>query len=281
MIGYFPALLFLILLIGFIPERLHAQQTGRDSSSVYKVNKKIEIPISTALLVADYYGFRYLDNKPGLSYEEVQKLDANDIWAFDRIATQQDPSYRERAHDLSDLFLNISVGLPILLGLDRKIRKDWLDLLVLYAETHAINSGIYIVNTSLFNRVRPLVYHHDIPIEERTANETRNSFYSGHVSSTASASFFMAKVFCDYHPGLENKKYWIFGAALIPPSLVGYYRVKAMKHFPTDVIIGGLVGAASGILVPHFHKRKLYHSGLDIQPLLGNTLGLRACYTFK
>jgi len=264
-----------------MPDNVAAQRKQSDSTSVYSVNRKIEIPVSAGLLVANYYGFSYLETKPGLSYTEVQNLDVNDIFPFDRIATKQDPSYRVRAQELSDLFLNISVGLPLLLGLDPKIRKDWLDLLILYAETHAINSGIYILNASIFNRVRPFVYHKDIPIEERIADETRNSFFSGHVASTSCASFFMAKVYCDYHPGIGNKKYWAYGVAFIPPTLVAYYRFKAMKHFPTDVITGGLIGAASGILIPHLHKNKKRNTGLDIVPLAGNIIGLSASYTFK
>jgi len=61
-------------------------------------------------------------------------------------------------------------------------------------------------------------------------------------------------MFSDLHPELGNKKYWLFAAAVVPPAVVSYYRVEAGKHFYTDVILGTAMGAAAGILIPHFHK---------------------------
>ena len=258
-----------------------AQDKTDKKKPVYKINRKIEIPVTFGLFGASILGFEYLRNKPELTYEEVIRLDANDIWKFDRSATQQDASFRHRAHDISDIFLNSSVVLPGILALDNHIRKDWLDLLVLYAESHFINTDIYILGASFTKRIRPFVYNPEVPMKEKLAPETQNSFYSGHVSSAATASFFMAKVYSDYHPEIGNKKYLLYTAALIPPSLVGYYRYKAMKHFPTDLITGLVAGATAGILIPHLHKVKDDDSGLAIVPFAGKFSGLQVSYTFR
>jgi undecaprenyl-diphosphatase len=37
-------------------------------------------------------------------------------------------------------------------------------------------------------------------------------------------------------------------------TLVSVYRVRAGKHFPTDVIAGTFAGAGIGIVVPHLHR---------------------------
>ncbi len=259
---------------------INAQYNRKDSLSVYKVNKKIEIPLTIGLFVGSYLGFGHLTDIPGLTEQEVLALNTKDIWGFDRFAAEQDASKRNNYHKISDVGLNTALALPLLLGLDKKIRKDWFDLLVMYAETHGVNNGLYIANASAFHRTRPFVYSNKVPMNERTASETQNSFFSGHTSTTATASFFVAKVYCDYHPELENKKYLIYGAAAIPPALVGFYRVKAMKHFPSDVITGALVGASMGILIPHLHKRKK-EKELAWSPITGNVLGLRLKYTFK
>ncbi len=90
----------------------------------------------------------------------------------------------------------------------------------------------------------------------------------------------MAKVYSDYHSELGNKKYWIFAAAVIPPSLVGYYRFKAMKHFPTDILTGFVVGATAGILIPELHRIKNEDSGLTLIPFTGRISGLKISYQF-
>jgi len=248
---------------------------------VYKVNKKIEIPASLVLYALNPYGFSQIEKKTTLTPPEIAQLDANDICPFDRWATQQNVSSSQRAADISDFGLNTSIVLPFTLMLDRHIRKEWANFLVLYAEAHVINSTIYLVAASTTNRIRPFVYSPDIALEPKTKNGTKNSFYSGHTSSTATSTFFMAKVYSDYHPELGNKKYWLFGAAAIPPAIVGYNRVKAMKHFPTDVITGFLVGTSVGILVPHLHKVRFGDGNLSFMPFSGRATGVSVCYTFE
>jgi len=275
-------ILFTLLIAFGIQNKTFGQQTDTLSSSVYKVNRKVEIPLTAGLFAGTFFGFNYLLNKPGLDTNEVEQLNPENIWSFDRIASEQDASYRYEAQDLSDFFLNMSVILPGFLMLDKQIRKDWLDLLVLYGETHAINTSVYILTASFFERVRPFVYHPDVPMESKLAKETCNSFYSGHVSTAASSSFFMAKVFSDYHPELGNKKYWLYGAALIPPAMVGIYRIKAMKHFPTDVITGLAIGAAAGIVIPHLHKINRENSKkLSIIPFAGGVSGVKVFYSLR
>ena len=275
---YFKRNTFVVLIL-FISSVCSGQKIKSNYSEVYNLDKKLELPLTIVLFGADFAGFNHLANKSGVDQHEVQLLNANNVWKFDRIATKQKASFREDAQSISDVALNISALLPGVLALDERIREDWFDILLLYGETHAINSGIYVSIAGFSNRARPFTYHPEVPLSEKTANETRNAFFSGHVSSAASASFFMAKVYSDYHPGLGNKKYWLFAAALVPPSVVGYFRVKAMKHFPSDVIVGGVIGASVGILVPHLHKTNKQH-GLSMIPFTGSFSGLKLNYTF-
>ncbi|MCD4697254.1 MAG: phosphatase PAP2 family protein [Bacteroidales bacterium] len=272
---------FLLVFTIFIVQVTFAQNNELKSQSVYKINRKVEIPVTVGLFIGNIFGFEYLEDKPLLDSMEIAQLDANEIWKFDRIATEQDALFISQAEDISDIALNITVALPALLALDNDIRKDWLDLLILYGETHAINSSVYILTAGMFNRIRPFVYNPDVPYVHKTGSGTRNSFFSGHVSTTASASFFMAKVYSDYHPELGNKKLWLFGAALIPPAIVSFYRYKAMKHFPTDVIYGVAIGAAAGILIPHFHKIKKDKSSFSFIPFAGGVSGLKVSYSVQ
>jgi len=73
----------------------------------------------------------------------------------------------------------------------------------------------------------------------------------------------------------------LFTSAGAATFLTGFLRVRAGEHFPTDVILGGLVGTASGILVPYFHKNKLFNNeNLSMIPIVGDYNGISLAYKF-
>ena len=271
----------IILLFCLVTNDVTGQILPEEKSSVYKVNRRVEIPVTAVLFTTYLIGLDMVGQKPPLDSLEVVNLDPNDIWKFDRRATQQDPAYRNQAQDISDMVMKITVALPVLLMLDGKMRKDWFDLLILYGQTHAASGNTYVITTALYDRNRPFVYNSEIPTNHKLSTGTKNSFFSGHTSTTAASSFFMAKVLSDYHPELGNKKFLLFAAALIPPTIVGYYRYKGMKHYPTDILFGMAVGALSGILVPHFHKSKKKTGNFSFLPYAGQVSGLQVTYSIR
>ncbi len=238
-------------------------QSGKDADSarqeqVYEVNLWVSGGIALTGVISNSIGHSLLRGKPDISEEAVHRITAKGVSGFDRWALRQDPSERDKAQKISDNILYPSVALPALLFIDKDIRRHWLDISLMYAETQSINSNLYNwspLGPFFVERYRPVLYYEELPLEERNFGNLRNSFYSGHVGSTATGTFFAAKVFSDYHSELGAKKYLFFGLAAVPPALVAYYRIKALKHFPSDTIVGALVGASVGILVPELHRR--------------------------
>lgn len=128
----------------------------------------------------------------------------------------------------------------------------------MYLETIAVTSNLYTyspLGPTFIDRYRPLAYYEGLPLEERRSGNQRNSFYSGHVATTAMGSFFLAKVLHDHHPEWGQARWWLFGAAAIPPGIAGVLRLRALKHFPSDLIAGGLIGAGMGLLISELHRR--------------------------
>ena len=254
-----------------------AQQDSLVDSKVYQFNRKVEIPLNLVHHTINYMGFQVLKRKPRLDPTQIEALNANDIWFFDRHAATQTYSYttRENAITASDWGMNIMLFLPFSLALDKEVQKDWLDIMFLYLETQAVNLSLSYSGPLLSTRERPFVYYPEIPLEEKLKMGSTDSFFSGHTSTTAAASFFMAKVYTDLHPETEGKKWLFYVTALAPPTMVGYFRYKGLKHFPTDVLMGIAVGAASGILIPHLHKkRKEKNKNLTVIPYAGTSSGL-------
>ncbi len=231
-------------------------------------------------LASDYPSIGRIKNKPGISDAELLDLNTSIINPLDRWALHQNPANYLTYSKISDeIEPPIFVVLPALLAFDKKIRKDWLDLLFMYCEGHVITFTFY--NYSWFgptfeNKYRPITYYTQLPLSDRNGGNNRNSAYSGHTASVAFTSFFVAKVYCDYHP--EASKFLIYTAALIPPVVMGYIRVRALAHFPSDDMVGLSVGAVVGIILPELHKFKCKGVALGMMAIPGAS-GLSMCWT--
>jgi hypothetical protein len=139
--------------------------------------------------------------------------------------------------------------------IDKNIRKDWLHILFMYVEGHTLTFTFYNyspLGPYFQNRYRPAVYYPELGTDAQENSNNRNSFYSGHVASCAYSTFFMVKVYCDYHPEIGGMKYLLYLAASVPPLFMGYARIRSL-----DVAVGFGLGAVLGIVVPALHKKSI------------------------
>ncbi len=178
----------------------------------------------------------------------------SDINSIDRSSAL---NWSTTAGKASDYVLYTTALLPAIFLSEHHTGRDIKTLLIMYAEVFTFNYGLTEIGKNFAKRPRPYVYNTELPIDQRTNSTSRKSFFSGHTSQTAAACYFFAKVIHDYHPTL-GRGYkiglWTFAASV--PAINGYLRVKAGKHFPTDVITGYVIGAASGIIIPQLHRTK-------------------------
>lgn len=253
----------------------------RDSSYVappYKVHLKYEVPAAILGIGLTQFGYSQLSAE--LSVADALALNKNNVNRFDRPVLDFPASGYENAQHISDYVMYSSFALPALLFFDKNVRRDWKEFTTMYFEAHALSSAVYLSSTFPVRRARPLAYNSNYPIELRSGENTNNSFFSGHVNSTAAATFFMASVYNDYHDLTLGQKIALYVGASIPPAIVAQYRMRAGKHFRTDVITGFGLGAATGVLIPALHKRKK-NSKLSYVPIVNeNMLGLYVRYGF-
>ena len=240
------------------PVRLRAQAPERDSSfHPYHVNYWVTGGIIGVGAVTNYLGVAHIGSKAAVSTAELQALDKNQVSRFDRWALNLNPTNIDGFEDWSNRTLTAIVLLPSVLLLDKQIRRDWLDMLLIYMESISITNNIYewsFIGPSFQNKMRPVAYYPQLPASRTQIGTVRNSFYSGHVASAATATFLMAKMYSDYHPEIGDAKYLLYAAAAVPPLIEGYLRVRALRHFPSDVMVGLGVGAFVGILIPELHR---------------------------
>jgi membrane-associated phospholipid phosphatase len=187
-------------------------------------------------------------NNNKLTEDRVSSLHPEDVNRFDRIAVGP---YQEDV--LGDALLYTSYLYPLTFLTYDETREDFGTLALMYGEVFLLNKGINALIKGLTTRNRPFVYDENSPIDKKYTINARHSFYSGHTSVTASNSFFTAKVFSEYLTD-NTAKTLIWTAAALIPAVTGFSRINTHNHFPTDVIVGYVVGAAIGYLIPEIHK---------------------------
>jgi membrane-associated phospholipid phosphatase len=122
--------------------------------------------------------------------------------------------------------------------------------LVIFAQTTSIN-GLLTESAHLaVQRPRPFVY-----ADPARARDYSNytSFYSGHTSFSATATTYVALTLA-----ARGAPRWLVAASLAGAyalmSLTGAYRILAGRHFPTDVLVGALMGVCVAWWVVRRHR---------------------------
>jgi len=214
------------------------------------------------------------NNMDPLTEEEVALLDPMDVNAFDRFMIT-----RKQEMPAADLLLFGSMFLPLTFFAHEETRKDMGTLVVLAGEVFVFQLGLNYMAKVLTQRIRPYCYDESSPISEKTTVNSKLSFYSGHTSTAAAMSVFVAKVFSDYLSNADVK-FVIWASAVVYPALTGLLRVDSGNHFFTDILMGYVTGALVGYFIPVLHKSKL-KDNLTIQSLINyDHVALRVSYSF-
>ena len=243
----------------------------------FHLKKSTDLPVSIAASALIVGGFVLKSFKTPLTPEELANPDTSKIPSFDLSAIHQaNPSYQKA----SDILEYTAVALPFLAFVDKRVSGHSKQIVAMYLETLAIDFAVYNVTTGIVNRHRPLTYNTDtteVPLSTRKGATVKESFFSGHTSNAATATFFGARVFTDLRPHSALVPFvWIAAAGV--PAFTAYSRYKAGKHFPSDVVVGYIVGASIGYFVPQLHKYD-YLEHVSLTPDFDNK-GFAMTYTF-
>jgi membrane-associated phospholipid phosphatase len=220
-------------------------------------------PVVDGVLIAGGAGFSSLLGLI-LSTGEIQPVapgSPDKLLSIDRIAVTQkiDPN----AGTYSNYGLWAAYGYAILDPIISGVRDGRRALLVdgiMYAESIAITEAFTDATKIGVRRPRPIDYANCQGTTAGGCGQTdlQLSFFSGHASATGAISATATYLAFVRQP--HSARPWItLGVGVALTAFVSYERVRAGEHFPTDVIMGSLAGAAIGVLVPHFHRRPHYH----------------------
>ncbi|REG87049.1 phosphatase PAP2 family protein [Algoriphagus antarcticus] len=159
-----------------------------------------------------------------------------------------DPSFQF----ISNTVTPISIATPVIIlsvGLLEK-NKETTQKGLFIAETLLVSTFINTAFKYSVNRPRP--YETYIFIENVLDPDTP-SFPSGHTSAAFATATTLS---------LSYPKWYIIAPSFLWASTVGYSRMDLGVHYPSDVLVGAVVGAGSAYLC-YFINKKVFHKKGD------------------
>jgi membrane-associated phospholipid phosphatase len=211
-------------------------------------------------------------------------------------------SGREKASTLSDILIFWQIVHPTLIDpllvawWHRKSPYVAWQMIVIDAQAYTLTLLTTGLVKRLAARARPWVGEDDCAgdaTSEACGHQGPHvSFYSGHAAVTATG----AGLLCAHHTQLSlYQDDWLdtgtCAAAVVGTALTGAMRIAADEHWATDVLVGHLVGYASGYLLPTLLYYKEFRSAPHEHPeaaptytamplLTPNALGLQVLGSF-
>ena len=199
-----------------------------------------------------------------ITREEIRGLSPDDVNPFDRSAVGNwSPEW---AHRSDNIRTGVFGAALLILGVEGARAAtdgrsdDALTLATMLGEVGLLTAGATYATKALAGRRRPYLFNSGKSVDERfeiassSEDEATFSFFSGHSSGVFAAATFASTIFMDIH-GRSAWSHLVWGSTLSLATLTAYARVKAGVHYPSDVIVGALVGGGIGYLIPVLHRK--------------------------
>jgi membrane-associated phospholipid phosphatase len=151
---------------------------------------------------------------------------------------------------MSNSNVYIVIGIPAGMGMISLIKQNdklFRNSCVIIAAT-VFNAGITTAMKYSVNRIRPFITYSDIT---KKSDAGTPSFPSGHTSS----AFATATSLSFTYP-----KWYIIAPAYACAGIVGYSRMHLGVHYPSDVLVGAVVGAGCAWLTHAVTKKLIFNS---------------------
>lgn len=149
--------------------------------------------------------------------------------------TEFDPAFKS----ITNFAVPLSIATPVVMYTIGLIQKDSLikHKALFIGETFLASAFITIASKSIFKRDRPYVTH---PSIQPLSLEGSYSMPSAHTSSAFATATSLSMAY---------PKWYVVVPSFVWASSVGYSRMHLGVHYPSDVLVGALVGSGSAVLM--------------------------------
>ncbi len=163
------------------------------------------------------------------------------------------------AASLSDKLLAVSVTTPLFLQMSHGFDTSMGNATLIYSQTLAFN--LLLADTTKLTVRRPRPYTHAKDPQrkdftERQGTDAFLSFYSAHSSTAFSAATAGSLLYAARTDDLAAR-HVVWGFEFLMAGITAQLRVRAGRHYRTDIWVGSALGISMGLLVPALHRVEL------------------------
>ncbi len=170
----------------------------------------------------------FVASSQSIDIDILQKINVNRNTEFD-------PAFKT----ITNTAIPISIATPVMMYTIGLIQKDSLikHKALFIGETFLASAFITIASKSIIKRDRPYVTH---PSIQPLSVEGSYSLPSAHTSSAFATATSLSMAY---------PKWYVVVPSFFWASSVGYSRMHLGVHYPSDVLVGALVGSGSAVLM--------------------------------
>ncbi len=231
-----------IIIFSFLSTTLFSKEDYR-----YDIDYNVDIPIALTAFLIGLLPKIAIPETP--SYMKDENLDSSKVNSIDSLTIN---NYSPNSAKASDILIYSLLVSPFAVNLIDNNNYGAESLIIF--ETISIAAALNNIVKYAVSRPRPYIYSGKASQEEIDNRDSHLSFFSGHSTLAFATAVSLSTIMSDRFEKTWQKSL-IWGVPLLTASTIAYLRVRAGKHFISDVFVGSLVGASIGWLVPYLHKK--------------------------
>lgn len=167
-----------------------------------------------------------------------------DIDLLEKINGNRNTNLESAMKGITNSAMPVSIAAPVLIYAVGLIEKDSTTKkkAIFIGETLAVSAFITYALKNTVKRERP---YETYPQIDNITEESSYSFPSGHTSSAFATATSLSMAY---------PKWYVIAPSFLWAGSVGYSRLYLGVHYPTDVLVGAIVGSGSAFLCHKLNK---------------------------
>ena len=221
----------------------------------YDVSVRLDVPLALGIALTSAWGVYQYYNMERISAKNLKPK--SDLLMWDRPFAGR---YSEWATNVSHYSSVVAVAPLALAGYSwyrgDADAHDFGAYTLMFVEAVALQNALNQLFRSTQLWPRPYVYANNGAGAKKAASaraEAYGSFYSGHASAAFTVAVFTGEWFSEIYPNSQYKSL-VWASSMALATGVGVLRVVAGKHYPSDVVVGALVGTGVSVGILKLHE---------------------------